>query len=426
MANFPSTGARCRARFRLRLALVVATALALRLVYVISVQHDWVGGDGFAYSLSARRVAGGHGFLQALGPPRQDATHPPLWTLVLAIPHLLGRHSWLASQTLACFIGVATVALVGLATRQIAGDRAGLFAAAFAALYPGLWMFERELLSETLLVLGVAVAILCAYSFIARPSLRRALVLGVVCGLLALVRAEQALLLLVLVTPVVLSRNGVPARRRALWLGASIGAAVLVISPWTIYNAARFDHPVLLSDNLGVAMIAGNCDLVLSGKLLGYYDNKCLAEARKHVDVVGVDQSTSDQRLRRYAVHNIRAHLGRLPVVVAARLGRVWGFYRPFQTARLEARWTNTRLWVHQSAVVCYWALLAGAIVGIALLRRRGVPVYPLLAFVVTVIAVVAITLGETRFRAAADVPIVMLAAVAVDELRTKRSIPLT
>jgi hypothetical protein len=323
------------------------------LIYVLSVQHDWVGGDGFGYSLSARRVADGRGFLQVLGPPRQDATHPPLWTLVLAIPHLLGRHSWLASQILACCIGAATVAVIGLATRRIAGDGAGLFAAAFAALYPGLWMFERELLSETLLVLGVAVAILCTYSFIARPSLARAVVLGAVCGILALVRAEQALLLLVLLTPVVLLRSGTPARRRAFWLVAAIGAAMLVISPWTIYNATRFDHPVVLADNLGVAMVQGNCDLVFSGKLIGYYDNKCMAEARKHVDVVGVDQSTSDLRLRRYAISDIRAHLGRLPVVVAARLGRAWGFYRPFQTARLEARWSRTRPWVHQSAVVC-------------------------------------------------------------------------
>jgi len=171
------------------------------------------------------------------------------------------------------------VALVGLAARRITGDRAGLIAAAFAELYPGLWMFERELLSETLLVLGVAVAILCAYSFIAQPTRGRAVVLGGVCGLLALIRSEQALLLLVLLVPVVLSRSRVPARRSASWLLASIGTAVLVISPWTIYNATRFDHPVLLSDNLGAAMTQGNCGRVFSGKLIGYYDNKYLADA---------------------------------------------------------------------------------------------------------------------------------------------------
>jgi hypothetical protein len=49
------------------------------------------------------------------------------------------------------------------------------------------------------------------------------------------------------------------------------------------------------------------------------------------------------------------------------------------------------------------------------ILRRRGVSLLPLLAFAVTVSIGVAVTYGFTRFRAAAEVPIVVLAAVTAD-----------
>jgi hypothetical protein len=219
---------------------------------------------------------------------------------------------------------------------------------------------------------------------------------------------------------VVLLQRSVSARRRALWLAASVGTAVLVISPWTIYNQTRFDHPVILSTNLGGAMTQANCDPVYSGTLLGYHDNTCLANA--HVNIAGVDESTRDLRLRRHAVRYIRTHLTRLPVVIAARLGRAWGVYRPFETARLEADWSRTRLWVHQSAVVSYWILLVLAMFGAVVLRHKRVALYPLVAFMVTVVVAVALILGEARYRAAADVPIVMLAAVAIDTLFARRS----
>jgi hypothetical protein len=62
-----------------------------------------------------------------------------------------------------------------------------------------------------------------------------------------------------------------------------------------------------------------------------------------------------------------------------------------------------------------YWLLLVPAVAGIVALRRRRRAVYPLLAFVATVVVTVAVVYGETRYRAAAEVPLVLLAAVGID-----------
>jgi hypothetical protein len=49
------------------------------------------------------------------------------------------------------------------------------------------------------------------------------------------------------------------------------------------------------------------------------------------------------------------------------------------------------------------------------ILRRRRVPIFPLLVLVVSVVISVSVTIGETRYRAVAEVPLVLGAAVALD-----------
>ena len=61
--------------------------------------------------------------------------------------------------------------------------------------------------------------------------------------------------------------------------------------------------------------------------------------------------------------------------------------------------------------------MLPFAIAGAIALRRRRMPLSPLLAVIGTVAITVAITFGSTRYRAPADVAIALLAAVGIDAL---------
>src|SRR5262249_58937596 len=98
----------------------------------------------------------------------------------------------------------------------------------------------------------------------------------------------------------------------------------------------------------------------------------------------------------------VRAHLGHLPVVVAARVGRVWGVYRPMQTEELDERGAGEQ-WPKTIGVVCFGALLGLGIVGLVLVRRRNLSVLPFasLAGVVTITA--ACFYGHPRFRVPVD-----------------------
>jgi 4-amino-4-deoxy-L-arabinose transferase-like glycosyltransferase len=399
------------------LALVVACGFGLRVLIVALSRGERVNGDGYEWSKQGNLNAAGHWFVSAFT-LRPDALRPPAWAVVLTIWAWLGQHDWFHQQLLSCAIGTATVAMIGLAARRLGGDRAGLVAASIAALYAGFWIFERALLSETALLLGIAVMILLAYRFRSSPSARRAAVLGGMCGLLAMIRSEQILVLPLLVLPLIVAAKGVDRRRRIAWLALATVTMLVVVAPWTIFNLGRFQRPVLMSNGFGGAAATGNCNITYFGPEIGYGDLRCLP-----VFAPG-DQSVQDSEDTHTALTYAKDHVSRLPIVLFAREGRTFGFWNPFQQTTLDAQFMGTWVGVTRLGMIGYWLLLLPAVAGGVLLRRRRVAIYPLLAFVATAAIAVAPTIGDVRYRAAAEVPLVLLAAVAIDAVLPRRRLP--
>jgi hypothetical protein len=71
--------------------------------------------------------------------------------------------------------------------------------------------------------------------------------------------------------------------------------------------------------------------------------------------------------------------------------------------------------------MVSYWLLLVPGVAGGVFLRRRRIAIYPLLVFVATSAIAVAPTIGDVRYRAAAEVPLVLFAAVGIDAVLWRR-----
>ena len=72
-------------------------------------------------------------------------------------------------------------------------------------------------------------------------------------------------------------------------------------------------------------------------------------------------------------------------------------------------------MWVFRAGFVAYWMLVPFAVAGAVIARRRRIPIYPLLVFPVVVVLTVLFTIGAVRYRAPAEIPLVILAAVALD-----------
>jgi 4-amino-4-deoxy-L-arabinose transferase-like glycosyltransferase len=398
-----------RTRFHLVLPLIALLGLSLRLAYVLIVLHKTpVGGDGLEFHLLANQLAGGDGYVQPLivSPGHvPTADKPPLYPLLLALPSLAGWQSLVAHRVLACLMGAVLVVAVGLLGRRVGGERVGLVAALLTAVYPVLITLDGSLRSESLYAPLVAFMLLAAYRLADRPGFGRAAVLGACVGLAALTRSEALLLgglLLVVV---------------ALWLPRPDGlkytatmsvVALLVLMPWVVRNWAEFGQP-LLSTNSGSLAYGANCHAAYYSRLIGTWP--CFPRLTV---APGRDEAEVSADLRDAGLTYAHDHAGRLPAVAAVRLLRTFDLWSPSFSTQFEADIGNRDVNVYRVGVAMYYALLALAVAGAVSLRRRGERLGILLAPFVVVIVVSIAGYGTPRFRAPAEVPLLVLAAVAL------------
>jgi hypothetical protein len=102
--------------------------------------------------------------------------------------------------------------------------------------------------------------------------------------------------------------------------------------------------------------------------------------------------------------------------VVAARLGRVLGVYKPGQTND-EAVREGIPEKVAWAAYGAFFVFATFGTWGAIVLRRRRVPVFPLLGAILVVVVATASFYGLFRYRFAADLALVVLAGIGVDAL---------
>ncbi|HEU4977716.1 MAG TPA: glycosyltransferase family 39 protein, partial [Solirubrobacteraceae bacterium] len=308
-------------RFGPLLGLICLGALGVRIAYALHQQGFPVVGDALTFHGVGQELADGHGFREVLPPFGPTAEHPPLFELFLAVVDKLGANSYEAHRLILGAVGTVNVALIGLVGRALAGWRTGLVAAAIATGYPLLWTADGALMSETLYGTFILCSLLAAVWLARRPGPRPALLLGLLIGLAALTRGEGLALVVLLGLPLCL--RGSPAwGGRARLFGALVAATVLVLLPWTIRNLDTFDSPVLISTNSNGLFIGANCPATYHGPLIGSWRFQCYTPRRP-----GEDEAQYFARERGIGLRYARDHAGRLPVVLAARLGRLLDVY---------------------------------------------------------------------------------------------------
>ena len=400
-----------------------ALGLAVRLTYLLVWKHPFaVGGDAYWYHYGANLLATGHGFIDAYRYHNhviaQTADHPPLTILFLAAASVLQAKSFFWHQLEMCALGAGTVVVIAATARQVAGRAAGIIAGVAAAVYPYLWLNDAEVMSETVVQFTTAVAVLAAYQWWKKPSAKRAGFLGLTLGLCALARAEAVLFVPLLAAPLILldRRHEWRERLRQVVIAAVVAGAVL--TPWVTFNLIRFEQPVTISTGFDPTVAVSNCNATYYGSIIGYWSQPCILAypAPTHGDV-----STQEAYYRKLAFKYIDAHRSRLPVVVAARIGRTWGLFRPDQQIHLD-QIEGKELYFGAAGLAMYYVLAIGTIAGLWLMRRRRMPLSPILATAATVTFATAITFGQTRYRAAAEPVLILAAAIAAaalwDQLR--------
>jgi 4-amino-4-deoxy-L-arabinose transferase-like glycosyltransferase len=426
-ATPPGGGNRARPApswFLVGLVAIGFAAFGIRVLYVVTVaRHVMLGFDAVWYTLVSGPLAHGKGFVDPAqyftsGRAVATAAHAPLYPAFLAAVTRLfnGRHE--TFQLAGAALGTVTVVCTGCIGRRVGGATVGILAAGIAAIYPSLIAVDGSLMSETIAIPLVMAALWLALVALERPRPWRFALLGALLGLAALARADALITALIVIAAA--SAAVTRSRRDRVALGAvACVSLALVVAPWVIRNEARVGTPAIATTSTASTFAGANCESTYGGRLLGYWDPKCLDEQ----DRGAMDEASWNAHQTRRGVDYARAHAGRLPLVVVARELRVLGLFHPFAQARLDAIETRSRRWQLLSWAAWLPVLVLGSIGLIGIGRTRGRTAWPLLAVVFSTLLTVALSYGNQRFRTTAEPVMLIGTAAAIDAFVARRSL---
>jgi len=242
-------------------------------------------------------------------------------------------------QVLLSVAGTYLVYRIGL---RVAGERAGLAAAAFAAFYPSRVAFSHLLWSETLYGSLVLLAMERALAADDGRSGKHGLACGAALGAAALTRSiGLALLAATLVWIASRPRDG-----RSMRLATAVAAgALVVVVPWSVFASTRAGRLVVIDANSGFNLWSGN-NAHIPDDLQGLWavglplhnglapaaasplpDDGWRGEAAYRLREAGIDDDDgpeADRWYRSRAMDEIAENPGRFAARVPRKLAALW------------------------------------------------------------------------------------------------------
>jgi tetratricopeptide (TPR) repeat protein len=246
--------------------IILTLALIFRFWNIFSLGNDFYANflsDCSTYKLWAAKIASGGSY----GDP--VFMMGPLYPYFLALNLALGI-SFNGVLYLQALLGAATCLVIYYLSRNLFGQLAGLFSGIIAAFYAPYIFYNGLLLSETLQVFLLAIALLLLISKNKKLKILHIFCAGILIGLAALAQGTLVLFGLFVVAywliKYLIHQNktdkGIVKQVFVLVAGLLIG-----ILPATLHNSANGDL-VLISANTGINFYVGN-----NARATGTYDN---------------------------------------------------------------------------------------------------------------------------------------------------------
>lgn len=384
---------------RVGLAALVAILL---LGLGLRVDEAWDGRapvyDAAAYAAIAANLEDGDGFTVGPTATQPSSNYSPGLPLLVAGLYEVSRgaHERLARLVLAVIGALSVLFAYSIGRRLCRIQRAPknipyrgsnsasaefwgpLVGALVVAIYPALLEYQGMLMSEPLaatLLSGGVLAVLWSWD----GGWGRWLLPGALFGALALTRPEY-LAVAGLVALIVFAREAADDWRRSLLRAAIfLGAAILVVAPWTIRNAVALDRLVPISTGGGQVLFAGTylpsdgdpekvgAEVVAENPDLFRPEDTQRLRLEQILARLGADRypgMETDQALSKLGKEQLGDGITEEPVeyagFVATKIWRIWS--QGPRDVMQEPAWK-----------ALHWALVAFGLLGLAILawRRR-------------------------------------------------------
>lgn len=217
--------------------------------------------DQYSYDALAQRVLDGHGFSFAQGwypftlPDEPTAHWSYLYTLYLAGVYAVFGHHPLVARLIQVLVSTLNIWLTLQLARTLLGVRAGVAAAALHAVYAYFIFFSAALMTQSFYMLAVLAATMIALRLRTRSVRGDWLLLGLALGTGTLLRQTLLVFVPILLGSMVSTRR---PRPRVTDLALTMGAIILLILPWTVYNYRTFGDFLLVNSNGGYWLYSSN------------------------------------------------------------------------------------------------------------------------------------------------------------------------
>lgn len=397
-------------RERWLLAAAICLGLAVRLAYVLGTRHYALAGDAIEYDAEGWLIAQGHFFWTRLpyGILHAGAWKPPGYPLWVGMWYALLGHHPSAVRFVQVPLGAVTIFLSWVLARRLFGVRVATVAAFVVALYPLAFQYEELLYSESLatpLTIAVLIVILTR-----APSARRAMLCGLLLGVLLLIRSSSAYLILGALVAWWIALGW----RRGIALTALAAlVTVLVVAPWTVRNAVVLHGfiPIALDD----AALYGTFNAQAAHDPVWPYAWR--DDPPNVANLFNPQHPLSDVTLHSKLIHSAVSYIEAHPTSVLGAffwngLSRLWDIRRRSRSVA-EVPFNGLSRLVTNLGLDVYDVLLPLGLVGLWRARRRRALVLAVLAVAVGASIVFTGDSG-TRYRATLEPLIAVLACAGL------------
>ncbi len=384
-----------------RILLLAIICRAAILLYAEQAPERFNFPDSHRYVQVARNIAAGLGPIDSTD---VRAGTDPAYPAILALGVKLGCESDTAifrfARIVNAVLSVLSVALLALLGRRLVGDLAGLMAAAILAVDPILLYFNALVLTETLYILTLLVALTAIAS---RRGLPGMVLAGAAFGLGAMTRSTSFLLPFALV-PIVW--RFLPGGRRAGGVAILLAAFLVVLTPNIIRNAQLFGRFVPVRTGGGAGLM----------EALGPWADGAPGMDRIEYPPTPDDANESDRDAvyRRAAWRWVQENPGRTARLALTKLARTWS---PMMSAPGHSSAAYQAV-----AILTVAPIYLLAITGIFIMRRRVFVLTLLLAPAAYFTLVHMILVGSVRYRVPVMPLLFLLAGVAIQYCFLRRA----
>lgn len=250
---------------------IFCLALLVRVIYNATVAQGYIPEyDAATYNNIALDLISKHCF--CLAPNAPTVTRAPFWPWLIAGIYTFTGQDNANARLFLCFIGAGTCAIVYLWARDIFSKRIGVIAGIIAALYPGLFIYDGWLYSESVYTFLLLTFGYGLYRLQCTAQLRWAGLSGLALAAASLTRPNGLLYLgLLLVWAILVVRA-----KLLTWQTAVRGVLIVTlftvgpIAPWTVRNYSVSHTFVPVATGSGEVLAGAYNNLVLKDVKFSY------------------------------------------------------------------------------------------------------------------------------------------------------------